>query len=211
MTSAAPTSSVDICNLALDRIGDSPISSIDMPTSQKEETVSRWYDQVRRTLLREYVWNFAQAYGTLSRSGDGNGPYEDKYPLPVDCVRLNTIGTDKDYPVTDYEIMGRDLHCSEGNSVNVWYNRDETDVNMMDAAFINIFVLRLAMKIAVKFSKKKGLREDISRELAEEEGKAVSVDGQERVPRRRQTSKYLTARRYGGSYGRNPQYYEYNS
>lgn len=210
MPTSPPTAPVHICNLALDYLGEAPISSVENPRNQREEIMARWYDHTRMTVLREYVWNFAQKYDDLSRSGDGAGGHSDKYNLPNDCVRVNTVGSDRYNPITDFDIFARELHCSEGNSVPIWYNRNVTEVSKMDALFVNIFALRLALKVAYKFTKKKSVTEQISGLLALEEPKAVSVDGQERPPRRIQNSRYLAARKSGGILGRNNKYYDYN-
>lgn len=194
----APTAAVDICNLALDHVGDLPISSVETPGDARSEVLARWYDQTRRTVLREYCWNFAQKYVVLARAGDGEGPHEDKYLMPADCVRINVVGTDIDCPITDFDISGRYIHTSNGDSLAIRYNRDIEQVSQMDVLFINILALRLAVKIAYKQSKKKSVVEMIEGMLAREEGKAISVDGQERPPRRVQHSKYLAARGFGG-------------
>lgn len=210
MTTSAPSSPVAICNLALDYIGEAAIESIEAPTHPREETMARHYDQVRQTVLREYVWNFAQKYRELPRAGDGEGGHEDYYDLPVECIRVNSIGEDRLNPITDYDYFGRQIHVDNGGeSLPIWYNLDVTEVSKMDALFVNIFALRLAVKVAYKFTKKKSVVDTINALLALEEPKAISVDGQERPPRRIQKSKYLTARRNGGNINNDNRYYDY--
>lgn len=209
MPTQAPSTPVDICNLALGRLGETPIASIEDPESPKAEVMARWYDQVRRETLREYVWNFCQGYRVLTRAGTGNANYDDKYDLPVDCVRVNAVGDDRLNPITDFDIFERELHCSNGTSVPVWFNKDITTVSKMDPLFIKVFSIRLAMASAFELTKKKSMVESMSDMLRLEEPKATSVDGQEKPPIRIQKSKYLTARRSGGSLGRDNRYYEY--
>jgi hypothetical protein len=67
----------------------------------------------------------------------------------------------------------------------------------MDDLFVDILALRIALKIAMPITKKKSVVEHVSDMLKLEEPKAISVDGQERPPRRKQESKYLNARRTG--------------
>lgn len=208
MSTERPLSPVDICNLALDYIGEASATSIEDPKNAREEIMSRWYDHVRRTVLREYVWNFAQEYKTIARSGDGVAQYADAFELPNDLVRLNVVGEDPDNPITDFELTGRTLLCNVGTSVAIRYNRSVTEVDLMDELFINIFAIRLALKVAYKFTKKKSVVDYLDTLLKEEEPKAISVDGQERPPRRRQVSKYLSARRGGGL--PNPKFYSFS-
>lgn len=198
----APSAAVDICNLALDHCGELTITSIENPSTKTEELMARWYDQVRRTCLREYVWNFAQVYTELPRAGDGEGGYDDVYNLPNDFIRLNGVGEFEDIPVTDYQLGAGVIYANnDGDALPIRYNKSVTDVQFMDPLFINIFALRLAQKVAFKITKKKTVIEYIEGILKIEERKAVSVDGQERVPVKIEQSKYLRARRRGGSSG----------
>lgn len=207
MVATAPSTEVDICNLALEYLGERAISSIDSPTTPVEDVMARWYHHVRQVCLREYVWNFAQAYATLSSAGTGSGGYSDYYTLPSGCLRINALGEDPDNPITDYQIVGRNIHVDKETTLDIRYTDNVTTVATMDVLFINIFALRLALKVAYKFAKKKSLLDMLNSMLAIEEVKAISVDGQERPPRRIQKSKYLTARRGGGS-SRNSRYYD---
>jgi hypothetical protein len=200
MATQPPTSPIDIVNLAFDLVKEKSKSSIEMPTTAAEEIGSRWYDHVRRLCLREYMWNFAQAYREMARSGDGVDGWEDAYTLPNDCVRINSMGEPppRDLHPEDYWIMGRTIHATQGSSLKLRYNKDETDVALMDPGFINFFSLRLALKMAYKITGKNSVVEMINKQLSLEEGKCVSVDGMEKPPRRIQRSVYLAARRRGG-------------
>lgn len=55
------TSEVDLANMALDCLGQKPISSISPPNSNLSALVARWYPITRQEFLRSYtVWNFAK-------------------------------------------------------------------------------------------------------------------------------------------------------
>lgn len=197
-------SAVGICNLALDALGEAPITSIESPSTDLEETMARWYDIMRLTVLREQVWNFAQKYRVLPRTGGGEGGFADAYALPNDFVRLNSIGEDPYFPITDYEMSIDDssrrvIYASNGDTLPIRYNRDITKVGLMDPLFVTYFALRLALEVAYTVNKKASIIDKIVSRIAQAEPKTVSVDGQERVPRRIQNSKYLAARRW--SYG----------
>ncbi len=208
MTTQAPDSPVDICNLALQHIGEAKIATIEAPTNHREETMALWYDHVRRVVLREQLWNFAQSYREIPRSGDGIGTYADAYNLPNDFIRLNSVGLDRNYPCEYYDMGDGKIYANKGSSLHIYYNSDVRQVSKMDPLFIQIFAIRLAIMVAYTFTKKKSVTEGLMALLKTEEPKATSVDGQERKPRRIQRSKYLDARRYGGSLGRNTQYYD---
>lgn len=210
MPTEAPQSPVDVCNLALEYIAESPISSIEDPKNNREETMSRWYDHVRRMVLREYVWNFAQKVKEIPRTEAGTGTYADAYNLPNDFVRLNSVGLNRGCPIKHYDLRDGQIHASEGDSIWIYYTRDVREVTKMDELFIDILAIRLALKVAYKFTKKKSVVEGLMGLLRTEEPKASSVDGQERIPRRIEKSKYLTARRYGNSRSRNHKYYSWD-
>lgn len=201
---SAPTSKIDIINLALDLIGQKPISTIDAPTTEMETIAARWYDQVRRSLLREYVWNFAKARRVLARSGTPAFDYDDEYALPNDFLRFLSIGGDwEEVQELDYDIVGRCIQLDNdgSNSLKLRYIKDETVVTKFDPLFISLLSLNLALKLSYKVTLRKGVRDQVSQLLAIETPKAVSVDGQERPPRRIQRSKWMRMRRYGGYAG----------
>lgn len=209
---SAPSAAVDICNLALDYLGQQPISSIEVPESQTEEIMARWYDHTRQICLREYVWNFATKYQVIPRTGAGSAYFVDAYSKPNDFIRLLGIGERRDLPTyLDYEITEGTIMVTNGgdNGLSIWYTKDVTNVASFDPLFVNIFALRLALKVSYKFTLKKGMVDLLNGMLKVEEAKATSVDGQERPPRRVQESKYHRARR-GIGYGQAAsRYYEF--
>jgi hypothetical protein len=213
MVATHPATEVAICNLALDRVGEKGVSSIDSPTTDTERIMARWYDHIRRVCLRECVWNWAQGYTVLARAGDGTvGEHADSYNLPSDFIRLNSVGRYIDDPIVDYDINGDAIEASEGDELPIRYNKDITDVTLFDPLFVDFFVQKLAEAVAYKFTKKRSVAEMMAQSVAMATPKAFSVDGQERKPRRIEQSKMLTARRAasGGALGRDNRYYEYS-
>ncbi len=60
---AAPTTDVNICNLALDLLKQNKTVVADIttsPTSEEEITCARWYHATREALLRSHYWVFAR-------------------------------------------------------------------------------------------------------------------------------------------------------
>ncbi len=199
MTTQAPTADIDICNLACDHCKEAPITGIDPAKSEKEKLFARWYDTVRRQLLRMQPWQFAKKYKMLPRTGDGEGQWADAYRLPVDFIRLNHVGETLD-DEWEYEMSEGRILANGGNSLPIHYNRDISDVRLFDAMFVNYFALHLALKVAFKLTGKKAVVDQISQLIALEEPKTTSVNGQERKPRRVERSKYTGLRRGLGSH-----------
>ena len=89
-----PTGAVDICNLALDRIGQAPIANILTPGTVYEDILSRHYDQTRRKMLRKFIFNFARQGAILSPSLSAPAfpDFVNAFQLPPDFIRLCTLG-----------------------------------------------------------------------------------------------------------------------
>lgn len=212
MTLDGITDEIGICKLACDLMGEraSSISSIENPTTMTEDIFSRNFVQARKAALRMCPWNFAQTYDEIAALADpGEGPYTYKYQMPEDLVRLNVIGEDKADPVTNYEIINREIHTDEPAPLCIWYNRDVDDVSLYDASFVDAFALQLAIRTVIAITKKTSEFERLTK-LANEEWqqRAQSIDGQERPPTRIQRSKYLTARKTYGGVQRDTRYYD---
>lgn len=213
-----PTSPVHICKMAADQIGEAAesINSIDPPSTETEKLFARHYDQTRRELLREFDWNFAKARDTAARDPDyvgttGDFDYPDSYTMPNDCLKVLSIGGESEIDAKRcFDIEGRSILCDNdtADSLAIRYVKDETDVTLFDSLFIEALILKLALKCCFQLTKKKEIRAAINELFAEALPADVSVDGQERPPRRIQRSKYRDIRlRVGGYYPYpNPKY-----
>lgn len=94
MASQQPIASVDIANLALDLLSQPPVPSIVNPASPAADLMARQYDQVRRLLLRKYIFNFARkvALLTVDSSAPTHPEFVNGYSLPTDLVRILKLG-----------------------------------------------------------------------------------------------------------------------
>lgn len=210
---AAPTTSTEIANLALDALGEDIIADIESPITKAGKAANRFYDVVRRAVLRAYAWNFAKKTVYIARTGTPVSDYSDAYTLPSDCLRLLTVGgTSDEDSETDYDLRERDIciNYGEADALLIRYTFDQENVSKFDALFVTIFSLELALAIGYKITMKKSTEERLRARLAEETNKAITVDGQERVQRRRQRSKWLARRSGAGSTGVASQYYTWS-
>ena len=85
---------VEICNLALSRLGEnSAIASIDPPEgSAQAEHCALFYPLSRDTLLDIHPWNFARRKVLLAPLDDDSSPWRFAYARPHDCLRtLNLL------------------------------------------------------------------------------------------------------------------------
>ena len=218
---ALPASPVDICNLALDLLGERPITNITNPVTDTEYLLSRNYDAVRRATLRKYNWHFAKQGALVSLIGStatspitGNPPapsnattsydYSDSYLLPNDLVRfLSWQGSAEKFQDKHYDIRndstgeGRILTVNNGgtSTVNIRYIQDIQNVALWDDCFRQLLCIDLALSIGYQITKDKNIIRQIQIMREDVVKDAIAVNGQERPPIRIERSKTLGARR----------------
>lgn len=194
---AVASSPLDICNLALDHLNQDPINSITDPVSKTEKLLSRWYDNVRKRVLRMHTWNFAIKTLTISPNALGDPlDWTHEYVLPSDYIRLVSIG-DKLMPTKHYDVQAGRLLINAEGPLRFRYVFDNQNVEQYDPLFVEYFAGELALAVSFALSANLGLKNNIAEMLRELRQSAFSVDGQERPPRRRETSRFKRARTRG--------------
>ena len=193
-------SSVQICNLALDHLKEDSISSIETPTTSVEVLCKRWYDQTRRAVLRKHPWNFAITRVKLAQLADAPAfEYAKQFQLPSDFIRLisiGTYGTQKHYQLEENKILLNDVaNLTADGALPIRYVYDFTTVTLMDALFIDLLAVELAMRISYQVTGSSTKGRELAAMLSEIAPAAYAVDGQERPPIRRETSNFKTKRR----------------
>ncbi len=197
------TSSTDICNLALDLLSGGNVVNTEEPTTSQESLLKRWYNKSRKKVLREHPWNFASKRAVLAASSTAPAfGYEKQYPVPSDFIRLLALETEDGTVINPQEYQFENnaiLYDGEDGAVYLRYICDFTDVVHMDALFIDLVVLEIALGIAFKVTGQKSVVENIDALIKERSPRAKAIDGQERPPQRVERSKSLTARRFGNT------------
>lgn len=197
---AAPTTAVDICNLAVSRlkVQDSPISAIDPPNTPEEKTCSIWYDQTRQAVLRAHPWNFA--IKRISLSADATAPVfgfsNRSSELPSDYLRFLTLGENEEIR-HDYEIENNRILTNTDAPYLLKYIFDQTDILKWDALAKRALVAELSSNMGYAFTGNRALGQDLEKEYQEILAEARSIDGQERPAKRITDSLWLRARQFG--------------
>jgi hypothetical protein len=181
---ALPESKLDICNLALNRIGAKVVTQAELTadTAVTAMHCNRNYEQTRDALLRSNQWRFARERASLVKGSDPPFEYDHSYKLPDDYLSLIYI-----YDSDEYDGVHRDQYALEGdkilsseNSLDIKYIRRVTDVAEFDALFIEVFVLALALKLVMPLSQDRKLYAEIKEELYKKVmPKVRAVDRQE--------------------------------
>lgn len=187
-----PTSDVEIVNLALDLLGEKPISDIQDPETPMEALCARWYDVTRQALLEGYSWNFANTGEAIPRGGTPTvALYPDYYSFPNDYLKLTSIHDPK-YPLSryNYRIEGKKLLIDNGgeSSIDVWFIHDITDIGQYSPLFIYLLAGELALVLAYKINRKGEALTRIKTFVDIYRQRALAANGQARPPRAYESS-----------------------
>jgi len=137
----------EIINLALIRIGESPIQSLD-EGSTAARTADLLYDASRRAILRDFDWSFAEKSVLLAPVDTDEAPAV--FAVPADCLRVQRI-VDKSKPSHAKEwfrVQGDKLYTYARTPL-CFYVRDEEDAGIFDAKFTEALTYRLAGELAM--------------------------------------------------------------
>lgn len=177
------TSEVDICNIALTRLGEPMITSL-LGSSKGAMYCNLHYPRTRDAILRAHPWNFALKRVELSLATDTPAfEFDYAFDLPVDCLKV--IRTRWDAEATEgveYRIEGHQLLCNEETAA-IEYIAKITNPDLYDPLFVDLLAHRLAAEIAKAMTDDsnliKGLWEIYQAKLAE----ARTTDATEGTPR----------------------------
>jgi hypothetical protein len=142
------SSQLQVCNLALGRLGASAI--LDINAAQKEAQACKlFYQTALDEVLRTHPWNFAVRRQTLTaESEDPSFGWTNAYVLPSDCLRvldLNDLHESADPP--HWQIEGRSLLCDQ-DEAHIRYITRDADPTHYDALFVAAFAAKLSALIA---------------------------------------------------------------
>lgn len=149
------SSKIEICNLALDRLGEDVIVAI-TDTNPRAEALNRAYLPTLKEILRVHPWNFAMERATITV--DATAPdflWASRFALPSNFVRLIKLnGTEADSQLSDnFKIEGQWI-LTDATECKIEYVKfpegsDDFTENF-DPLFQDAFVTLLASKIAPK-------------------------------------------------------------
>ena len=215
---ALPTDEVSIANIALDYIGGERISSVYSPTTDTEKIMSRHYDSVRQETFRLYIPNFSKKRAKLNKIvGTPDGDFTDMYQLPVDFVRLLSVGgsiEEEQLATREYDLTSNTLlaNNSAATTIFIRYVADIIDVTKWDAGFRSLVAIQLAMAVVVQLTDSTRKAAQLMATLDKKLSIVLGVDAQEAPPRVIDRSKILARRRgFGGSFDRNTSQYIYSN
>ena len=186
------SSIVQICNIALSRIGQSErINSLGEPGASAEQC-DLFYELCRDQVLGDFPWPFATGFATLSELATNPDPeFERCYTLPVDCLTVrrvllpgfNTMSWTGNCAVPSYPpikhrvIAGPSSRLLSVNIENaqIEYTKRIESSGMFSAQFVSALAWKLAESIAPAISRVAGISQACARAYFSEVTRAQTV------------------------------------
>lgn len=208
------TSVVDICNIALSRIGNGQrIDSLDERSAQAEQC-GLFYELTRDTVLRDFNWPFSTKFQTLAQvaaSPDATGMYN--YTLPEDCLFARRLVNDiwpvnywpygdlchdlPQIPPVPFRVVLGDstrLISTAVTPATLEYTAKIEDANLFDAQFISALSWKLAVEISLTLAKEQSVAQACEQQyqiiLAAARAQALNESAPNRMPE----SSFITGR-----------------
>lgn len=167
--------STEICNLALDKLGQGGIDSIEEQT-RVPRLCKRQYEQGRETILSVGAWSFAKKYATLALNVE-DPPFDFAYShkLPTDFLRIWSVNGVLCSSLTNYDVVGENLY-SDLSRVELVYIRNVTSVPLMHPLFVQALFTWMASGLAQALTGDRGRQGDLMQEAQGILETALSVD-----------------------------------
>jgi len=147
-------SEVDICNIALNNLGASNITSL-TEDSKAGRLCNQRYEFSRDTVFRSHPWNCLVTRIELAQDADTPAfGFDYQYTLPANCLRVITLwtaSTDNSQAAMDsgdvmFKIETRKLLTNESTAKIIYLARVE-DPNEYDSLLVEAIAARLSAEI----------------------------------------------------------------
>ncbi|KAB1441836.1 hypothetical protein [Pseudodesulfovibrio senegalensis] len=185
---------IEICNNALQDLGEDPIMSL-VDESKGARLCNRRWPASRDAVLRAHPWNCCMAQAELAASVDApRWRWERKYVLPTDCLRVVRVAGADDAEVRDWEIQGQVILCNEAAPLMLAYVRREENPKRYDALLSEALSARLAAMLAYPLTGSTSLADALWHAYQEKLGEARGIDAREGVPGALRSTQWLRAR-----------------
>jgi hypothetical protein len=169
---------IDVCNLALSKVGHGSITSLDDGTTTANLCDKLW-PIVRDAMLRDHPWNFAVGRKTLAANVEPpDWGFSSRFSFPSDCLRLLEV---RDLSTREYQVEGRNI-LANASVLYIRYVRRVTDPNEYDSAFVDAVAIKLAIELCEPLTQSSQKKQMLLQEYEEVITRAKRADGQENPP-----------------------------
>jgi hypothetical protein len=176
------SSSTQIVNLALSRIGQKPIASLN-DTNNAAVLAKLIYDDMRKAVLRTVPWKFALKRAELAELSDApTYEWDHQYQLPTRALYVVSTSMDQDGDGgtgEQWDVEGRTIVTDAGSPIKVTYIEDIEDVTKFDPLFVDVLAERLAAELVYAITKQSAARDRHFQIYAAKIDNAAAADGQQ--------------------------------
>ncbi len=169
---------IDICNSALDKIGQTPIMSL-ADGNKAAKVCNRNWPLARDKALRDAIPNFAVRRAILAPSVTPPAwGFGSSFLLPADNLRLIEV---LDHSTGDYRVEGGAI-LANGSVMRIRYVSRIEDPNAFDALFCDVAALALALEICEPITQSNTKLQGIAELYEQALTKATRAAAQENPP-----------------------------
>lgn len=165
-------STIDICNIALNKIGEDLVSEVSTSASTEAgKKCALLFDHARRMTLYAAQPRWAMAQADLAAlSTVPNDEWSYAHQVPAGTIRVlkvaNTSSRANSSEIA-FEMFGDNALCSEEEDVTILYIKDVQNTGYWDPYFIEALALRLAADLAAGLADKRLMVPGLLREFRE--------------------------------------------
>lgn len=184
------SSQLAIVNLALELLGDTPLSSL-TANRLAAEVATRTYDTALDTALQRGYWRWAttkEALSLLVTAPLNEWTYA--YQIPATCRRLVRV-----YPDSSYEIYGDQVYSNTSDLAADFVARTATTEGIMPAYFAWYAAHELAVFMAPPLTGSREIQRDAETKRMAALPQALAIDAQQRPNQQFRHSPFVDARR----------------
>lgn len=185
-----------ICNLALLRLGEVPLGSID-ENNKAANALRAIFEASRDIVLADHPWNFASRRATLAQLSETPAfGYAYAYQLPAQCLRvLGMVGDEYNVdPALEYKIEGDQLLTNESEA-KIQYIIRVTATGSFSPGFVNALGTWLAKEVAFYLTRDAAITQAMEKRYNEIDlPRARSIDAQEDTAVKKVSNPWVEAR-----------------
>ena len=143
---------VDICNMALQKLGNADNYIDKLSDATKEaRALNRSYAPIRDLVLADFPWNFAEVWAVLTADvGSPAYGYTYQYAMPSDCLQMRIVSDNEllTEPFPQWKRVGSWIYCDVPTNIWVVYTGRMTVATLFDNRFCHALAARLALETA---------------------------------------------------------------
>ena len=194
-------SKTGIANLALSRIGEGAIESIDDSGDEVARKIKTVFEHSVRHQSRMSLWQFLKARAVLTQNATAPAfGYSYSYNLPEDFIRMISVNDLDAWDKEDwYELESGKLLLDQ-DSAKIVYVKYIEDTNKYDSLFVEALSVLIASKLAVIIRQDENLSVALLQEWKQSAlPDAVVADGNEQIHRAKKptlNSEWIASRRW---------------